>query len=445
MVKIGEVEFLVKFDTIGKSFKDIFEDALDDIDFGVDEELMNKVNQIWFDLKQQYRITGTDRTFAQFIHSDLENIRKWWSDEKNIKQLARDIMASARGPAALGVPEEEWGEEESIIKKVEMYRDLLFSRLEKATKPEYFEKYASNLNQFLTAAERIMGSKNIVENIGKFNLLIDEFENVTKQITDILDDLEIGYLAKGHGGERYFQIQYADVGKGEKPISAGEFFDRLIKDIGAERVEEMIKRTSGIPAPEREDWKDVLRGIFEEYYIPKGQAIPIPIAKLLAKYMIDELEDVKPEDIYRGRGANIRTAEDILVFFKEGEGEDFYEAIQEAFGEGWEKTLDKFGISVGKEGGLLIEAKRTSTAEVKPEFDDQIVIAGINNRIDERFQQVNLHIEQQLEKFDLDEAKKDIIEKLGKKISDEFGMFPGLLERVNEEQQAKGGKGTLNG
>lgn len=445
MVKIGEVEFLVRFDSVGKEFKNVLEEAIDDLDIGVDEELMNKVNQIWFDLKQQYRITGTSRTFAQFIHSDLENIRNWWSKEENIKQLARDIMASARGPAALGVPEEEWGEEESIIKRVEAYRDLLFSRLEKATKPEYFEKYASNLNQFLTAAERIMGSKNIVENIGKFNLLIDEFENVTKQITDILDDLEIEYLAKGHGGERYFQIQYGDVGEGEKPISAGEFFDRLIKEMGAEKVEEMVKRTSGIPAPEREDWKKTLRKIFEEYYIPKGQAIPIPIAKLLAKHMIDELGDVKTEDIYKGRGINIRTAEDILVFFKEEEGKKFYKAIQEAFGEGWEKTLDKFGISTGKEGGLLIEAKRTSTAEVKPEFDDQIVIAGINNRIDERFQQVGLHIEEQLEKYDLEKAKEDIIKTLGKKISDEFGMFPGLLDKVNEEQRAKGGKGTLDG
>ena len=206
----------------------------------------------------------------------------------------------------------------------------------------------------------------------------------------------------------------------------------------------MVKRTTGVRAVQREDWKKILREIFEEYYIKKVQAIPIPIAKLLAKHMIDELEDVKPEEIYRA-GADVKTAEDILIFFKSEEGKKFYKAVEDAFGEGWKEKLDKFGITVGKEGGLLIEAKKTSTAEIKPEFDDQIIISGVNNRIDERFNEVGLNIKQEFDNFDLDKAKEEIISKLGTKISQEFKMFPGLLQRVNEQQQAKGGRGIFNG
>ena len=51
---------------------------------------------------------------------------------------------------------------------------------------------------------------------------------------------------------------------------------------------------------------------------------------------------------------------------------------------------------------------------------------------------VGLNIKQQLERFDIDTAKDEIIKTLGTKITDEFAQFPGLLKRVQEELEERG-------
>lgn len=440
MVKLGEVEFLVKFDTVGKSFKDVLEDSLKDMDVGgIDDDTSQKIDQIWYDLKQQYRITGQDRTYAQFIYSDLPNIINWWNNPDNIKQLTKDIMASPASIKSMGLdPEQYVDKSEELVtdmeERVGELGKLILREVDRAAKnEEYWDKNSDKLGKALSNAKEIMTSKNIIQPMNQIKMLLNEYTDVTKTVERVLDSLKIEYISKGKTGERQFSVLYTDVGEGEEGIESTEFINKLAAIMGQEAVQNMILDKKILNA-DKQDWKDALEEIFKEFFLKKGVGIPIPIAQLLAEDVFPE----KAEDIYRTGGEGIRRAPDIITFFEEGQSEKFAKAMTKALGKKWETAAAEWFKTEGiTEGIELFEAKKTSTAILKPELGKlQTGIVAVMDRADERFKGILLNIEENTGALDQEKLAKDVIVGVGKAIIETLSQFAIPQEMLDEIEQA---------
>ena len=237
MVKIGEVEFLVKFDTVGKSFKTLITDAMEDIsgtDLGNIEEEIRKIRAHLGVLK-----TG----FSGDYRTDLIKKEAWIKQYADVGYMEDIALRIATSKTQLGYldPEHkiEVGSEEALKKSTEFVENIL----------------ARTLDLF----ERGFESTSAYANLGpKIRKVMKLFETTTETELGYLLKTVIGYLNVEAETDRRIVKEAMDKNAEAAITDTKAHFAQIAKEVGegvdyVKTVEEFQKALTDYLSPENID------------------------------------------------------------------------------------------------------------------------------------------------------------------------------------------------
>lgn len=277
MVKVGEVEFLVKFDTVGKSFKDLIKDAVgtaDSIDMGAIENELRYIRGYLGVLKTP---------FSGGYEVDLIKKNayvKQLSDDKYIEDIVSKVASSKTilgyfDPTKEIQPGTSEAEElarrnvENIIARVLDMFDMAFAS--KTSYAEYGGKVRKTMKLFETSTETELAYlfKTI---IGYINTEAETDRKIVKEILDKDMDTEITD-AKAH-----FATIAKEIKEGSDEIivkSEKDFMKALTEYLSMENIKKlMTSSTVVLQGTLRDEIAEMLKHVkFEKTTFPVPRAL----------------------------------------------------------------------------------------------------------------------------------------------------------------------------
>lgn len=353
MVKVGEVEFLVKFDSINTEFKKVLEQALKDVGVGTGgdgddalkkEDLMRKVDSINSYLSAIATPTGKRDDYRTFLEKYKMNYKKFFKDEVKLEELKDAIRGNAAVLRKLGVQDIGDIDTEKLEKLIDDEAKLMFNLLREKMelavgseaahqrlKPQIGKAY-SNLLKMLESDDVLASYMSFMQS------LIDEAKHVTLPFTKILDDIGIDYKVKkgaeGHG-EKFFKVMYPRgrkiesekdvIGIDDEDLDVVKTADKLQellisnaealglkftdKDIEALFVENKL-------GPNKEGYKAILEKLLEGERLQWGGFIPDDLSKILEEIFGRESRGIgyKSGRLGTGTGGVIQTIEELQMY-----------------------------------------------------------------------------------------------------------------------------------
>ena len=304
MVKVGEVEFLVKFDGINTEFKKTLVAALKEAGLGdggkddTPDDIKKQVTEINNRLRRMFVNTGKMDSFGQFVQKS-ENIVRYLSDKDNLEDIAESVLSSEATRKYLGVTDEMMKDytgkalPKAITKLDEVSKHLIKTIDESVKNSAIWEKNKAMFGQILPMFEQVKQGNNIA------NFVKTIVRRTMKESTAVvagLVDLAIGHklkfqAARAAGGqeEKVWRLAKFGFGKGDEDIgSPTEFIGAFLKE-GMDKLtdEEMKDIILYGKTPTTSDrmgvLNDVIETIINTYSILSDTPIPSSISGLFEK------------------------------------------------------------------------------------------------------------------------------------------------------------------
>lgn len=271
---IGSIEFLVKFDTIGKEFTDALKDAIDksDIDVGIPDDIKRDIQSIKYNIESRLRGTFS-RDRLQFLSTAVPEMGAA-KGEKFVGELAGILMGSKTGKRIFGQKDGEEGEayKERMIITAKKISDSYAKVIEDAMEdPELYSRDIGKIINLQGAFQQAMKGnwQYMTEKIIDQLLKEEDWETLTRER---LKAAGVDVMK----GQRRWQFTEEKVGTGKTLIDTTDKLIKRIEEMGLskEKGAEIffgVKAVTGIG--------DQLVKFFETYTIKKGLPVPRPILK----------------------------------------------------------------------------------------------------------------------------------------------------------------------
>lgn len=309
---IGEIEFLVKFDTMSSSFEEALKNVLEKTELKVDakekddkvERVEERIDKLTEQIQRIFVTTGMADDYATFL-AKVGNLKTYYGDPANWKKIGMGALKSEAMRKHLGITDTMGEEEvEEIATKFgENISSGILLQVSKAMKnPAYWEKVKGKLGKEITFTEAmVQGLRNADIGLDVFRSLFPETK-VTEGMVETLQELGARYLAKvgkehelswsqepGVGvGERFFRVLYPEketIGKGEKTIETTQEFQAALRRAGLTH-EQIIDLFVKDIKPE--DLDDVMKKVLEENKLKRGLAVPKKAASVIEALFPEE-------------------------------------------------------------------------------------------------------------------------------------------------------------
>ena len=277
MVKVGEVEFLVKFDGINTEFKKVLKSALSEVDLSVEEteytvDALDDIQEGIDDINK-YLNKITTPTHGNYFSFASQHARGAYEEE--LKGDFREDFIEALNTTTirnrLQVSKEELSSESGREVREEIADDMIQYILELFDKSMTLSGYKKNMKEI----ENILGWKRTGtygtygSDIGR---ILDKFiiESYLKEAQlKIFKDMDI----EAHGVERRRYYLKRDIGSGTKSITEEEdVIGILQKYFTKEQMDDIISGPD-ISTKYRKEIFIQARKILKEYKIKTGVAI----------------------------------------------------------------------------------------------------------------------------------------------------------------------------
>ena len=412
MVKVGEVEFLVKFDGINTEFKKTLVSALKEAGVsggggrggGDTDEQIREIN---LRLRRMFVTTGKFDSYRQFL-TKSENIVENLTDEKRIQEIAENALTSPATRKFFGISDEDMKEyqSEALPKAIEKITDISTNMLDLVQKSvlseKEWEKRKAMFGTVLPMFESVQGGNRIKDIISyMIRRTMDEAINVTSFLTDIAKGRTMNFQARKLAGgeeEKRWDLVWGEFGEGGTDITDPQEFMNAFMDKAAGRLsnEQLadIFLYGKKPAGEIVDVvEDIAQDIIDEFTIRQETAIPHVISDIFEKLAKESDSDLKVfaksrEELNEmlGRTAlkseKIWTKMDFIVQGSIKELKEYAQDFEDLTGVGglFDTAIEKINeYSFEEKGFAIIESKLTeSIANFKWDIP---IVKGIGDAI----------------------------------------------------------------
>lgn len=280
MAKLGELELLVKFDTLGQSFKKAMKSAFQKVSVGAATE--KKIDELRDIIKYKVDVPLTN---LNTLIGKLQFLRTKEAKKKHVKQLKRGILEGQTGRKIIGYDEDLTDEEKKLAeKKAEQYAELLYSR--------YMKKLEADLRRG-KLTQKSVDFQDWMSQVMKGNWksmikrLVEQLIPEEQLRKDIIKKWNEQFKGEMERGEVQYKRIKEKIGKGGKPIKdiAGlmeiitEKF-RGLEGSKKERLKKLMQFLTTRPTESEatlekgEDLAKIVEEIYEEYEIEKGMHVP---------------------------------------------------------------------------------------------------------------------------------------------------------------------------
>lgn len=302
---IGQVEFLVKFDTMGRSFEQAVRKAMGKVDLGTQdfEELKHKINNLDKYIAQ-VTMGGPNVDYIGFLSmaekSILPNLEKGWRKKELIDSI---IKSGAPSLKELLAYEEADDPREVIGDFIDNFYEMLSEEVKTMMRSEKaFEAGISAWNKIWTNIEEASGSENIAEPINKaINAFGKELPQVTRAWKELIEriskdiegiEVRVGTEAGGEGEIAYYRI-FKQIGEGDLIEDVSELqqeIGKIAEDLGIEEWADIfLKRTTEEANITREDINSIVDELLESKELKKEMLIPPVLRDILEERNLGDL------------------------------------------------------------------------------------------------------------------------------------------------------------
>ena len=389
MVKVGEVEFLVKFDGINTEFKKVLSSALKEAGIGKGGDgrggvptggLERKVDSINSYLAKVVTPTGKSDDFITFLEKFRVNYKEFFTSKTNLKKVASALSGNTAILEKLGISDVTKVSTEKLGEVVKKESKRLFSLImEKmviaAGSPEAHSKLKSQIGKAFANLIKLTESEDVANSYRAFlQATIDEAKHVTRPFYDILKSLGIQAAAKKSAGGAG-EVSYRSVfGRGKeiegkpgsfRPGAIGTF--DVTKEIitSSEALQKFMIKTANemgeaftgddiqslffenLLGPSGADaYKSILEDVLLERQIKFGTVLPPPLVEILEDIVGYKLQYSKAsefgaggyeefESIFPGERTSqtrLRRASDVLMVLTSDKVRDLIKKYEELTG-----------------------------------------------------------------------------------------------------------------
>lgn len=292
MVKIGEVEFLVRFDTVGKEFTNVLQDVLKDLDIGgedIDERLAGIEGYLGMLVTPWSGSRVVDLRKSGAYLKQLES-------EEWIAEKVKSIASSETLLKYFGLEGAELGKEETEEAAREKFlpltRDIAkFIEVAMSSEAAYNRGISTLVD--ITTLLSTSTEGNLAHLIEK---VMRKVQVETHVDTAIFKWLEEEVKATVFVGQKHWDILKKEVGKEDKPLV--DTYQKLMDKIGEAvkdepKKEEILKRMFyGSPTALKDEAREIVEKLLSEVRISKGLALPKNIVRT-----IEELEGLEKQSL----------------------------------------------------------------------------------------------------------------------------------------------------
>jgi len=479
LVKVGEVEFLVKFDGINTEFKKVLSSALKEAGIGKGGDgrggvptggLERKVDSINSYLAKVVTPTGKSDDFITFLEKFRVNYKEFFTSKTNLKKVASALSGNTAILEKLGISDVTKVSTEKLGEVVKKESKRLFSLImEKmviaAGSPEAHSKLKSQIGKAFANLIKLTESEDVANSYRAFlQATIDEAKHVTRPFYDILKSLGIQAAAKKSAGGAG-EVSYRSVfGRGKeiegkpgsfRPGAIGTF--DVTKEIitSSEALQKFMIKTANemgeaftgddiqslffenLLGPSGADaYKSILEDVLLERQIKFGTVLPPPLVEILEDIVgykleyrtgggYEEFEKTFPGQ--RTSETRLRRASDVLMVLTSDKVKDLISKYKELTDGTSSSQLDLI-LDIFKTTGIEkivagVEAKALE-AKLNEANPFKLKIGGMGGML----QDMTLRMLQTTKLKELKEqlSNQDLLDKLVKSQNDNYDAF---LER----------------